>query len=185
MKFLPSWIRLARFNWSSFTVICFVHYHLDTYRSNLTSGLDRLFKGDARVVPGSRPRLGLIFARVCVCRQIVASTFAPYWSGIGQVARPASSKAAACAGIASRWRESSACQRPSDLPALCVACRYSPVGFDRQQPSILNSFWAYSEIGDFQVSHMKLMEEKEYKMVEGSTILSTIKKHSEYRVLTR
>ena len=30
-------------------------------------------------------------------------------------------------------RGSSACQRPGDLPALRVACRYSPVGFDRQQ----------------------------------------------------
>ena len=28
---------------------------------------------------------------------------------------------------------SSACQRPGDLPALRVACRCSPVGFDRQQ----------------------------------------------------
>ena len=132
MKLLPSWIRLARFNWSSFTIIRFIHRHLDGYRSNLTLGLDRLFKADARVVPGSRPRLGLMFPRVCVCRQIVASTFAPSWSGIGQVARPASWKAAACARIAGRWRGGSACQRPGDLPALRVAGRYSPVGFDRQ-----------------------------------------------------
>ena len=35
-------------------------------------------------------------------------------------------------GIAGRRRGSSACQRPSNLPALRVARRYSPVGFDRQ-----------------------------------------------------
>ena len=35
-------------------------------------------------------------------------------------------------GIAGRQRGSSACQRPGDLPALRVACRCSPVGFDRQ-----------------------------------------------------
>ena len=34
--------------------------------------------------------------------------------------------------IAGRRRGSSACQRPSNLPALRVARRYSPVGFDRQ-----------------------------------------------------
>ena len=88
MKLLPSWIRLVRFNWSSFTLICFIYQYPDTSRSNLTPGLDRLFKADARVIPGSRPRLGLTFPRVCVCRQIVASTFAPSWSVIGQVARP-------------------------------------------------------------------------------------------------
>jgi len=32
---------------------------------------------------------------------------------------------------------------------------------------------------------MTLMEEKKYKMVEGETLLSTIKKYPEYRVLTR
>src|SRR6185369_1076857 len=35
-------------------------------------------------------------------------------------------------GIAGRRRGSSACQHPSNLPALRVARRYSPVGFDRQ-----------------------------------------------------
>ena len=39
---------------------------MDGYRSNLTPGLDRLFKADARVVPGSRPRLGLMFTRVLI-----------------------------------------------------------------------------------------------------------------------
>ena len=149
MKPLLSWIRLARFNWSSFTIICFIHQYPDTYRSDLTPGLDRHFKADARVVLGSRPRLGLIFARVCVCRQIDASTFAPSWSGIGQVARRASSKAAACARIAGCWWGSSACQRPGDLPALRDACRYSPVGFDRQQylPSDCSFFsWLTTEI---------------------------------------
>ena len=89
MKLLPSWIRLARFNWSSFTVICFIYQYPDTYRSNLTPGLDRFFKADARVVPGSRPRLGLMFTRVFVRRKLFRSTSAPSWSGIGQVARPA------------------------------------------------------------------------------------------------
>jgi hypothetical protein len=88
MKLLPSWIRLVRFNWSSFTLICFIYQYLDRCRSNLTLGLNRLFKDDARVIPGSRQRHGLMFPRVCVCRQIVASTFAPSWLGIGQVARP-------------------------------------------------------------------------------------------------
>ena len=36
-------------------------------------------------------------------------------------------------GIVGRRRGSSACQRPSNLPALRVACLCSPVGFDRQQ----------------------------------------------------
>jgi hypothetical protein len=88
VKLLSSWIRLVRFNWSSFTLIFFIYQYLDRYRSNLTLGLDRLFKADARVVTGSRPRLGLMFPCVCVCRQIVASMFVPSWSGIGQVARP-------------------------------------------------------------------------------------------------
>ena len=35
-------------------------------------------------------------------------------------------------GIAGHRRGSSAYQRPADLPALRVACRCSPVGFDRQ-----------------------------------------------------
>ena len=35
-------------------------------------------------------------------------------------------------GIAGRRRGSSAYQRPGDLPALRVARRWSPVGFDRQ-----------------------------------------------------
>ena len=60
----------------------FINIHI--CRSNLTPGLDRLFKADARVVPGSRPRLGLTFTRVCACMQIVESTFAPSWSGIGK-----------------------------------------------------------------------------------------------------
>ena len=38
-------------------------------------------------------------------------------------------------GIAGRRRGSNACQRSGDLPALRVACRCSPVGFDR--PHIL------------------------------------------------
>ena len=130
---LPSWIRLARFNWSSFTVICFIYQYPDTCRSNLTPGLDRLFKAYARVIPRSRPRLKLMFPHVCVCRQIVASTFAPSWSGIGQVARLTFSGIFGVCWIAGRWRGSSACQRPGDLPALRVVCRYSPVGFDRQQ----------------------------------------------------
>ena len=36
-------------------------------------------------------------------------------------------------GIAGLRQGSSACQRSGDLPALHVACRCSPVGFDRQQ----------------------------------------------------
>ena len=35
-------------------------------------------------------------------------------------------------GIVGRRRGSSACRHPSNLPALRVARRYSPVGFDRQ-----------------------------------------------------
>ena len=97
-------------------------------RSDLTPGLDRLFKADARVVPGSQ--LGLMFTRVCACRQIVESTFAPSLSGIGQVARPASPEASACARIWAVDRGTGASQRPGSLPALRVACRYSPVGFD-------------------------------------------------------
>ena len=102
-------------------------------RSDLTPGLDQLFKADARVVLASRPRLGLMFTRVCACRQIVESTFAPSCSGIGQVARPASPEASACARIWAVDRGTGASQCPSSLPALRVACRYSPVGFDRQQ----------------------------------------------------
>ena len=34
--------------------------------------------------------------------------------------------------FAGRRRGSSACQRPGNLPALCVDCRCSAVGFDRQ-----------------------------------------------------
>ena len=39
-------------------------------------------------------------------------------------------------GIAGRRRGSNACQRFGDLPALHIACRYSPVGFDRE-PEIM------------------------------------------------
>src|SRR6185503_15384613 len=55
-------------------------------------------------------------------------------------------------GFAGRRRGSSACQRPSNLPALRVARRCSPVGFDRQHSAttrlewdglgvIIRSFW--------------------------------------------
>ena len=43
-----------------------------------------------------------------------------------------------CAGLRAVVR-SSACQRPGDLSALRVACRYSPVGFDRQQHGMLKT----------------------------------------------
>ena len=100
VKLLLLWIGSARFNWSKFLIIIyFIHQNMDRCRSNLTPGLDRFLKADARVVPGSRPRLGLIFTRVYACRQIVESTFAPSWSSIGQVACPASPEASACARI--------------------------------------------------------------------------------------
>ena len=130
---LPSWIGLARFNWSSFR--SYMLYPLISGYTDPIWHRDSIgsLKADARVVPGSRPWLGLMFTRVYACRQIVKGTFAPSWSGIDQVARPASPEASACAGLRAVDRGSSACQRPGDLPALRVACRYSPVGFDRQQ----------------------------------------------------
>jgi len=48
------------------------------------------------------------------------------------VARPASPEASACARIWAVDRGTGASQRPGSLPALRVACRYSPVVFDRQ-----------------------------------------------------
>ena len=48
------------------------------------------------------------------------------------MARPASPEASACARIWTIDRETGASQRPGSLPALHVACRYSPIGFDRQ-----------------------------------------------------
>ena len=48
------------------------------------------------------------------------------------MARPASPEASACARIWAVDRETGASQRLGSLPALRVACRYSPVGFDRQ-----------------------------------------------------
>ena len=49
------------------------------------------------------------------------------------MALPASPEASACARIWAVDRGTGASQRPSILPALRVACRNSPVGFDRQQ----------------------------------------------------
>ena len=126
MKLLPSWIRLARFNCSSFTIIRFICRHLDGYRSNLTPGLDRLFKADARVVPGSRPQLGLTFTRVLYagnCSEHVYTLLIGYRSG-GTPGFPQNLRVRD--GIAGRRRGSSACQRPSNLPALRVARRCSP-----------------------------------------------------------
>ena len=48
------------------------------------------------------------------------------------MARPASPKALACARVWAVDRGTGASQRPGSLLALRVACRYSPVGFDRQ-----------------------------------------------------
>ena len=42
-----------------------------------TPGLDRLFKADARVVPGSRPWLGLTFTRVFVRRKLFEARLHP------------------------------------------------------------------------------------------------------------
>ena len=57
-------------------------------------------------------------------------------------------------GIAGRRRGSSAYQRPSNLPALCVARRYSPVGFDRQQLHIgKSSFFAIQLSSEFDFGH--------------------------------
>ena len=73
-------------------------------------------------------------------------------------------------GIAGHRRGSSACQRPGDLPALHVACRCSPVGFDRQQPvygdSLLvvqqvNKEWDVNkDIMDAYVVEIKKLENK-------------------------
>ena len=129
---LPSWIGLTRFNRSSscsYLLYPLIFGYIDLIRHPDSIGS---LKADASVVPGSRPRLGLIFTRVCPCRQIVESTFAPSWSGIGQVARPASPEASACARIWAVDRGTGASQRPGSLLALRAACRYSPVGFDRQ-----------------------------------------------------
>src|SRR6185312_5332951 len=54
-------------------------------------------------------------------------------------------------GIAGRRRGSTACQRPGDLPALCVACRCSPVGFDRQHLTTLKWAPTFSSIHYEQV----------------------------------
>src|SRR6185295_2032361 len=48
------------------------------------------------------------------------------------MAHPASPEASACARIWAVDRGTGASQRPTSLPALRVACRYSPVGFDQQ-----------------------------------------------------
>ena len=130
---LPSWITLARFNWSSlhnYMLYSLISRYTDLIRHRDSNGS---LKADARVVPGSRPRLGLMFTCVCAFRQIVKGTFAPSWSGIDQVARPASPEATACARIWAVDRRTGASQHPGSLPAPRVACHYSPVGFDRQQ----------------------------------------------------
>src|SRR6185295_10330635 len=111
-------------------VICFIQQYPDANRSNLTPGLDRLFKADARVVPGSRPRLGLMFTRVFVRRKLFSRTLLIGYrsGGTPDILRNLRARD----GIAGRRRGSSACQCPGDLLALRVACRCSPVGFDRQ-----------------------------------------------------
>ena len=48
------------------------------------------------------------------------------------MARPASPEASACARIWAVDRGTGANQRPGSLPAPRVACRYTPLGFDRQ-----------------------------------------------------
>src|SRR6185436_10871699 len=62
-------------------------------------------------------------------------------------------------GIAGRRRGSSACQRPSNLPALRVARRCLPVGFDRQQKCTRKpSEIAISSVFTlFAMSHMLIM----------------------------
>jgi len=49
-------------------------------------------------------------------------------------------------GIAGRRRGSGVCQRPNNLSALRVACRCSPMGFDRQQRLMCWMVLFYNEV---------------------------------------
>ena len=81
-------------------------------------------------------------------------------------------------GIAGRRRGSSACQRAGDLPALRVARRCSPVGFDQQQrghlkypsPSPLSLFRARQPD---QAAHFFSWRHLPALLLSGSLLLSS------------
>ena len=112
MRLLPSRIRSARFNWSKFSIITyFIHQYPDRCRSHLTLELDRLFESRCKSRPGE-PTTARTNIYTCLCMQAnLSSTFAPFWSGIGQVARLTFS------GIFGVCRIAGRCPRKQCLPA--------------------------------------------------------------------
>ena len=113
---LPSWIRLARFNRSS--SCSYLLYPLISGYIDLIRHWDSIgsLKADARVVPGSRPRLGLIFTRVYACRQIVESTFAPSWSGYRSGGTPCISESIGVCQDLGRWQRDRCQPAPRQPP---------------------------------------------------------------------
>ena len=111
--------------------------HLDANRSHLTPGVDRFFESRCKSRPGE-PTTARTNIYTCLCMQAnrlkhVHTFLIGYRSGgTPDILRNLRARD----GIAGRRRGSNACQRPGDLPALRVARRCSPVGFDQQHTAI-------------------------------------------------